>query len=375
MSMIFAFVLSVGFAFAFPIETIAQEKGTAAQEIAEDKQKTDSVKLIELTLQLEEMKLNEILLKSQLEENNQQHIADSLKKARQIARIDSLRAVTPGVPVVVEEDTLFKIYAARGGHSAIDRATTASEAINKIGHERTLRKDSVYLLDNDNYIDIMYGDKVIMSVTDQDAIWNTTTQQKLAEIYMSIISDKIKLLKAENSFWQMLKRGALFLLVICMQYLLVKLINFLFRKLRRKIIRFKQQRMKPLELKGLELLNTHRLCRIMIVLSNLLRYIILILFFIITIPILFSIFPQTEHLAYKIFYYIVDPVKMVLTAIIDYIPNLFIIAIIWFCVRYIVKGLRYVSNEIRDEKLKITGFYPDWAEPTFNIIRFLLYVS
>lgn len=81
MSMIFAFVLSVGFAFAFPIETIAQEKGTAAQEIAEDKQKTDSVKLIELTLQLEEMKLNEILLKSQLEENNQQHIADSLKKA------------------------------------------------------------------------------------------------------------------------------------------------------------------------------------------------------------------------------------------------------------------------------------------------------
>ncbi|MDE6716209.1 MAG: mechanosensitive ion channel family protein, partial [Muribaculaceae bacterium] len=28
---------------------------------------------------------------------------------------------------------------------------------------------------------------------------------------------------------------------------------------------------------------------------------------------------------------------------------------------------------IEDEKLKISGFYPDWAQPTFNIIRFLLY--
>lgn len=246
------FLLWCGCAVALPMEASAQEKETAAEEIAEDKQKTDSVKLIELTLQLEEMKLNEILLKSQLEENNQNHIADSIKKALQVQRIDSLREVTPGVPVVVEGDTLFKIYAARGGHSALDRASTASEMMTKIGHEHSLKRDSVYLLDNENYIDIMYGDKVIMSVTEQDAIWNTTTPQKLAEVYMPLIADKIRLMKAENSFWQMVKRGALFLIVVCVQCLLVKLINYLFRKLRRKIIRFKQQRMKPLELKGLE---------------------------------------------------------------------------------------------------------------------------
>ena len=335
--------------------------------------KSDSARIAELILEVEQMKLNEILLKTQLQANSQHIMEDSLKRAAQKQRIDSLRAITPGVPVVVEEDTLFKIYAARGGHSAFDRAETTIETITKIGHDRRLRRDSVYLLDNDNYIDIMYGDKVIISVTENDALWHSTTPEVLAETWMPIIADKIALLKAENSFWQILKRAALFVIVIILQYLLVKLINFLFRKLRREIIWLKVHKLKPLVIKDYELLNTTYLCRVLIVLSRFLRYAVLLFLFILTVPILFSIFPQTEGLALKIFYYIVDPIKMVVKAIIEYIPNLFIIAIIWYCVRYIVKGLRYISDEIRSEKLKIPGFYSDWAEPTFNIIRFLLY--
>lgn len=335
--------------------------------------KSDSIRIAELTLQVEQMRLNEILLKNQLEENNQHHVADSLKKAAQKQRIDSLRAITPGVPVVIEKDTLFKIYAARGGHSAFDRAETTIETISKIGHDRSLRRDSVYLLDNDTYIDIMYGDKVIISVTENDALWHSTTPTVLANTWMPIIADKITILKAENSFWQILKRTALFVLVIIFQYLMLKLINFLFKKLRREIIWLKVHKLKPLVVRDYELLNTTYLCRIMLVLSRFLRYAVLLFFFIITVPILFSIFPQTESLAMKIFYYIIDPIKMVVKAIIEYIPNLFIIAIIWYCVRYIVRGLRYISEEIKSEKLKISGFYSDWAEPTFNIIRFLLY--
>ena len=345
----------------------------SAKMTPEERIKDDSIKMIQLTLQLEEMKLNEIMLRSKLDANNQLFIADSLKRARQIERIDSLRAVTPGVPVVVEEDTLFRLYAARGGHSALDRAETTSQMISKIGHDGRLRRDSVYLLDNDTYIDIMYGDKVILSVTEQDALWHATDKKTLAEVYMPIIADKIHLLKEENSFWKIVKRCALFVLVICVQYLIVRLINYLFRKLRRQVVRLRVNRLKPLVVRDYELLDTRHLCRILLVICNFLRYVVLLLLFIFTVPILFSIFPQTEKLALKIFYYIVDPIKMVLKAIVEYIPNLFIIAIIWYCIRYIVKGLRYISHEIQTEKLKISGFYPDWAEPTFNIIRFLLY--
>lgn len=334
---------------------------------------SDSLRILELNVKLEEMKLNELLLQSKLGEGNRHASEDSLKRATRLKEIDSLRAVTPGVPVVIENDTLFKIYAARGGHSAVDRAETVTEVIIKISKGRSLKRDSIYLLDNENYIDIMYGDKVIISVTEQDALWQGKTIRQLADYLKPIIAGKIKELKDENSFWQIVKRVVLFITVILVQYLFVRLINYLFRRLRRFIKRLRRHKLQPIIVQDYELLNASHLYRILIVVSNILRYAVLLTLFIFTIPILFSIFPQTEGLAYKIFYYIVDPIKMVGKAILDYIPNLFIIAIIWICVRYIVRGIRYISNEIKTEKLKIRGFYPDWTEPTFNIIRFLLY--
>ena len=334
----------------------------------------DSIKMHEMELELQELKLNEIVLRTELADAlNHNHIADSIKREEQRQRIDSLRAVTPGVPVVVEGDTLFTIYAARGGYSAVDRAQSIVETLSRIGKDRRIRRDSVYMLDNENYVDIMYGDKVIFTVTEQDALWHGSTPMELAGEYMPLLLDKISQLKEENSIWQYVKRAGLFVLVLAMQCLLFKLINYLFRRLRRRIINFGRSRLKPLVVKDYELLNTRRLCRILGYAANFVRVILLLLLLIFTVPILFAIFPQTENLALRIFAYIVDPIVMVIKAIVDYIPNLFIIIVIWTCVRYIVKGLRYIAGEIQSEKLKISGFYPDWAEPTFNIIRFLLY--
>ena len=87
----------------------------------------------------------------------------------------------------------------------------------------------------------------------------------------------------------------------------------------------------------------------------------------------FSIFPQTKSLAYKLFSYIWDPIKSILLGIVDYIPNLFTIIVIWYAVKYLVRFVHYLSNEIQTERLKINGFYADWAMPTFHIVRFLLY--
>lgn len=341
---------------------------------ADERHIQDSVRLHEMTLQMQEMKLNEILLRNELNNaRNRNHAADSMKMVAQRRSIDSLRAVTPGVPVIVDGDTLFTLYAARGGYSAIDRAEMINDNLLKIGKDRKLRRDSVHTLENDGYTDIMYGNKMIFTISDQDALWQGVTRQALADIYTPVLEAKIKDLQDGYSWWQIVKRAVLFIIVVIAQYLLFKLTNYLFRKLRRQIIRFKQQRLKPIIIRDYELLNTHRLGRILIFFSNIVRYLVLLLQLMFTVPIMFAIFPQTENLALKIFRYIIEPIKMVLTSIVEYIPNLFIILVIWFCIKYIIKGLRYISNEIENEKLKINGFYPDWARPTFNIIRFLLY--
>lgn len=341
---------------------------------AEEKLQQDSIRLQEMELQLQEMKLNEIVLRGELDNaRNLNTIADSLKMAEQRHRIDSLRVHTPGVPVIVEGDTLFTLYAKRGGLSAHDRAENVNSVLLKIGKDYRIAKDSVHLLESELYVDIMYGQKVIASITDQDALWQNTTRLKLAQEYAPIIAQKIKELKEENSLLQIAKRAALFVLVLIIQYLLFRLTNYLFKKLRRHIIRLKQQKLKSIIIRDYEFLDTRRQERILIFFSNILRYTILLIQLTFSVPILFAIFPQTEKLALKIFLYIIEPIKMVGKSILEYIPNLFIILVIYYCIKYIIKGIQYIADEIEHEKLKLTGFYPDWAQPTFNIIRFLLY--
>ncbi|MDE6403198.1 MAG: mechanosensitive ion channel family protein, partial [Muribaculaceae bacterium] len=334
----------------------------------------DSVRIKEMEAQLEQMRLTELELRAELDNNRQASLsADSLRRARMRHHIDSLRAITPGVPITLDGDTLFSLYANRGGYTPQDRAEMITDALLKIKASRHSATDSVYALDTDGYTYIMYGDKVIVTLSDYDALWHDTRRIDLAEQYIPILSAKIADMKKVHTVKEFAIRAFMFLLVLAVQYLLFKFTNYLFRKLRRYIIRLKQQRLKPVIVRDYELLNKRQLGRIMIFFSNILRYIVLLIQLTFSIPMLFAIFPQTEKLALTIFFYIMEPVKMILRSVADYVPNLFIILVIWFCIKYLIKGLRYIATEIENEKLKISGFYPDWAKPSFNIIRFLLY--
>lgn len=335
---------------------------------------SDSVRMADMKKELEEARLSEANMRMEMEQMRlKAFAADSVKLAQQRARIDSLRQFTPGVPVVVEGDTLFYLYTKRGGYTPLQRAEMIDAAIMQLGKRFTLHPDSVYIESSDIVTDLMYGNKVIASFTDQDGLWEGRSREQLATDKRKIVVQKLKELKEEHSLWQLGKRILYFVLVLAGQYLLFWLTGWLFRKLKVRIQKLKDTRLKPISIQNYELLDTQRQVNLLIFLSNLLRYVIMLLQLLITIPLLFAIFPQTKGLAYQIFSYIWNPIKNILVGIVDYIPNLFAILIICFAVKYLVRLVHYLSREVEAGRLKFGGFYPDWAMPTYHIIRFLLY--
>lgn len=343
-------------------------------QASEIKADSDSLHLAAVRKELATAKLNEANLRMEIEQMKlAAYAADSVKLASQKQRIDSLRQVTLGVPVVVDEDTLFYLYAKRGGLSPQQRAENVSRDITALGKRFNLHPDSVYIESTDIVTDLMYGDKVLVSFTDQDGLWESCSRDRLAEIRRQVIVEKLKVMKAEHGFWQLCKRIAYFLLVIVGQFLLFKLTNWLFRKLKARIVRLKHTRLKSFSIQDFELLDTRRQVIVLVWLANLFRYIIMLLQLLLTVPLLFSIFPQTKDLAYQLFSYIWNPVKSILYGVLAYIPNLFTILVICIAIKYLVRMFRYLANEIQEERLKLNGFYPDWAMPTYHIIRFLLY--
>lgn len=335
---------------------------------------TDSVHLLKMKEDLEVARLNEANLRMEIEQMRLKYdAADSLKLAKQRLRIDSLRRMTPGVPVVVEGDTLYYLFAKRGGHTPQQRAEMNAAAITELGKRFNLQPDSVYLESSDIVTDLMYGNKVLSSFTDQDGLWEGCSRDQLAVAKRKVIVDKLKVMKDEHSLWQLGKRILYFILVIIGQYLLFKLTTWLFNKLKMRIQRLKDTKLKTISIQDYELLDTQKQVNLLVFLANLLRYAVMLLQLVLTVPLLFSIFPQTKDLAYKLFSYIWDPIKSIFLGIVEYIPNLFTIFVIWLAVKYLVRLVRYLASEIQSERLKIGGFYADWAMPTFHIVRFLLY--
>ena len=165
----------------------------------------------------------------------------------------------------------------------------------------------------------MYGEKVIISFTDQDALWENCTRDQLAASKRHVVVDKLKAMQKEHSLWQLGKRILYFILVLVGQFFLFKFTNWLFRKLKLRIQKLKDTKLKPISIQDYELLDTQKQVNLLVFLANLLRYAVMLLQLILTVPLLFSIFPQTKDLAYKLFSYIWDPIKSIFLGIVEYL--------------------------------------------------------
>ncbi len=86
------------------------------------------------------------------------------------------------------------------------------------------------------------------------------------------------------------------------------------------------------------------------------------------------IFPEAVPLAQEIELLLRAPLEKAWQAIYNYLPNLFDIAIILIITRYALKLVHLFFHAISSGIIVVRGFYPDWAEPTYKIVRILALV-
>lgn len=310
--------------------------------------------------ELEDARLNVASLRMELEQMKLAALsADSIKLAVQKQRIDSLRSVTQGVPVVVDDDTLFYYYAKRGGLTPQLRAENVARDIELLGKKFNLKPDSLYIETSEIVTDLMYDNKVIVSFTDMDGLWENCTRDELAAKNRIVIIEKLHEMKEEHGFLQLCKRIGYFILILIGQGLLFWGTNWLFRKVKLRIMRLEKTRLKSISIQDYELLDKRKQVQLLVFLASMVRYLFMFLQLLLSVPLVFSVFPPTKNLAYQLLSYIWNPVKGIITGVLSYIPNLFTIFVICLAIKYLVRMFHYLAKEIQEEKLKLSGFYPD----------------
>ncbi|MDX9881013.1 MAG: mechanosensitive ion channel family protein [Prolixibacteraceae bacterium] len=336
--------------------------------------RADSITQVILRMQLEELRSTEVAKREKLEaELKRLVVDDSLKKEALKREVDSLKRKAKGFPVVPHRDTLFYIYTNIGSVTPSERARIINERLTELYHHFFLKTDSIYVADYGQSVDLVFQDKVLISVTDLDAMWSDKSKQEIASAYREKLLADIPVFKKDRSFLNLLKEIGLVLLIVFIQWALIRLVNFFFKQ---KVSTFIQSKegvwFKGLEIRNYEILDSGKITNGALFLANLLRYVVILLQLFITVPLIFSIFPPTKRIAETLFGYILSPLKAIFMAVVNYIPELITIVIIVIVTRYILKFLRFLLSEIENEKLKVPGFFPDWARPTYNLIRLFI---
>ena len=130
--------------------------------------------------------------------------------------------------------------------------------------------------------------------------------------------------------------------------------------------------MKGMHLKDYEFFNRQRQKTIMLFLLTVAKWILILFLLVITLLTVFYLLPWTKAISISILGFVINPLKNILVSFWKYIPNLITIAVIIIVARLIIRLFRFLKYEVEKETLKIPGFYPDWALPTFNILRVLI---
>lgn len=335
----------------------------------------DSIEKLLLLKQMESLKTYEKRKKQALELKLTQLLQhDSLRREKLAREIDSLRNITQGYPVIPYRDTLFFIYSKLGSFSAKERAAQITSRLQQVQREFVVLLDSIYLISHENSAEVMYQSQTLITLNETDELWFGQSLDSLANQYKTAIEQNIIQYKQNRSVLNILKQIGLSLLIVLVQILLIRLVNYLFRTRFDVYLRSKQGIwFKEIKIKNYQMLDAQRLTDFVLVLSTGLRYFINIVQLFITVPMIFSVFPPTRKLAETLFRYVWAPVEQIGRYLIGYIPNLITIIVIVILFRYLIKFLAFLSREVAAGKLKIPGFYTEWAKPTFNILRFLIY--
>jgi len=280
-------------------------------------------------------------------------------------------APPPQAPVTVNGKTLFTV---RGvlSFTAAARADAISRRIHELSKDILFKPDSVTVADSEDSTDIMAGDVIVMSVTDQDAGLAKQSRQSLANDYAQRIRAALLGLRREYSLKSILL-GVLYALIATSILLLIfSIFSRLFPKVYRTLNTWRGTRIRSVRIQRFEILPAHRITDFAVGLAKLLRFILVVIASYFYASLVLGFFPWTRGYAQVLVGYVLSPLRLIVDTAIAYLPNLFFILVIVLVSFYLVKFIKIIFKELGRGTITFQNFYPEWAEPTYKIVRFMI---
>ncbi len=281
-------------------------------------------------------------------------------------------AATEGVPVTLDGRTLFTVQANLGPFTARERAEATTTRLLDLAKDLTIPPEAIAAAPFDASTDIVARDRVLLTITDADAQAARTSRSDLAAAYVQSIRSAVARRRAQYSYRSILV-GVLFSLIATLSLLfLLWGVRRIFPAVCRKIDAGRGTAIRSIRLQRAELMSSDRIADILLLCVRVLRIACVLVILYVYLPLILSFFPWTREYTPVLLGYIANPVRSAVAAFVAYLPNLFVVMVCGVAAYVCIRISRFLFDQLMRGNITWSGFYPEWADPTHKIVRFLI---
>jgi len=276
-------------------------------------------------------------------------------------------------PVILGDKILFYLPTEAEGIKVAKRAEDISKRIKTIADSTRVKVDSITTIDLKSPMSfIVAGDKMLMAVVDHDVTSKGKSRQQVAAEYSQVIRAAIEKYRKDRSLKQLIYSVFYTFLATIALIAILTLIGKIKHIIDHHIEeRFKSWK-KGLQIKSVEIVRAEKIHELLKASVKGIRFILVLVFLYIYLQLELGFFPATRSLSNQILGYVLSPLITLGRGFSKNIPNFLFIIILVLLVRYSLKAMKVFFLGIEKERVKIHGFYPEWAKSTYRLLSFLI---
>lgn len=297
---------------------------------------------------------------------DQQKTTDSLSTNRTTS--------THFAPVVVDGRILFNVVGF-SSFPARKRAKIIAGKIRLLAQNPSFDPATLVIREIDDRVEVYANDdNLLLAIlkADADLEGNFSTQSLVKGVILPKITQAIEDYRNERKKEVLLDKGLKALVRTVVLSVLLLFLFWSFKKIDQLLDKRFKSKIKALEAKSKQILRSQQLwslCQGLFRFSQALIILGLVYFF---INFVLDLFPWTRYVSQTLLGYVINPLLSIWQAIVDYLPSLFFLTILFFIFRYLLRLTYTFFQGVDRGQVKLSNFNAEWAWPTYRIIRVLI---
>jgi len=277
-------------------------------------------------------------------------------------------------PVMLDNQELFTIRQGIGSFSAQERAKSITDRIEKIADDDVLSPEdlTIKIDPEDKNPSIILGDTVIATITSKDAKLHAVSQEVLAERALAKMKAAIVRYRQERQPDNLFKDAVLTVSATLATVLIFWVIIFISSRVFPQIQRLITSLVPGVGFQNFEIISSRTIGIFSLRILQFIRTLIILTILYFYLTFVLRLFPWTRKFGDGFLQYFFRALEVFSQEIAKYLPNIFIILLIVFITHYLLRAIKPFFTALARENLVIHGFYPDWANPTYNLLSLLI---